>query len=328
MTSGPGARGRSTTASTASSCRRHPRLVARADPLDPRPSRGGGGDGAGRPSQGGRRDGRGRCSPPPPSGSTRRSCDGGRQLPRSRRGRALLPRHDAAARGRGLAAAPTTAVLVVAGGDGRPRRPAGRWAAACHDLEPRRADGRRGPTPRSTGASRTPSAWASPTTSFDVCVVHQGLHHCRSPHRGLLEMYRVARRGLVMFEPQDTVLTRLGVRLGVGQRYELAAVADNDLRWGGVQNTDVPNFVYRWTEREVRKTLGLVRPDRRSDGAGVPRPAGAGRGDGGDPGTGRSAAGPGRGAGGRAPSSGQPRARRMLWRWSSTRSTRAACIRG
>jgi SAM-dependent methyltransferase len=96
--------------------------------------------------------------------------------------------------------------------------------------------------------------------SFDVCVVHQGLHHCRSPHRGLLEMYRVARRGVLVFEPQDTLLTRLGVRLGVGQRYELAAVADNDLRWGGVQNTDVPNFVYRWTERDIRKTLASFDP--------------------------------------------------------------------
>ncbi|HEX6423405.1 MAG TPA: methyltransferase domain-containing protein [Acidimicrobiales bacterium] len=99
-----------------------------------------------------------------------------------------------------------------------------------------------------------------PDGSFDVCVVHQGLHHCRSPHRGLLEMYRVARRGIIVFEPQDTLLTRIGVRLGVGQRYELAAVADNDLRWGGVQNTDVPNFVYRWTEREARKTLASYDP--------------------------------------------------------------------
>jgi hypothetical protein len=73
-------------------------------------------------------------------------------------------------------------------------------------------------------------------------------------------MYRVARRGLLVFEPQDTLLTRLGVRLGVGQRYELAAVADNDLRWGGVQNTDVPNFVYRWTERDIRKTLAAFDP--------------------------------------------------------------------
>jgi SAM-dependent methyltransferase len=96
--------------------------------------------------------------------------------------------------------------------------------------------------------------------SFDVCIVHQGLHHCRSPHRGLVEMYRVARRGVVVFEPQETLLTRAGVLLGVGQQYECAAVADNDLRCGGVENSDIPNFVYRWTAREVRKTLAAYDP--------------------------------------------------------------------
>jgi SAM-dependent methyltransferase len=99
-----------------------------------------------------------------------------------------------------------------------------------------------------------------PDDSFDVAIVHQGLHHCRVPHQGLVEMYRVARRGIVAFEPHETVLTRAGVRLGIGQEYECAAVADNDLRCGGVENSDIPNFVYRWTEREVRKTLAAYDP--------------------------------------------------------------------
>lgn len=96
--------------------------------------------------------------------------------------------------------------------------------------------------------------------SFDVCIAHQALHHCRSPHQALLEMYRVARRGLVFFEPQETLLTRVGVRLGVGQRYEVAAVGAHALRHGGVANTGIPNFVYRWTEREVRKVLSSYDP--------------------------------------------------------------------
>jgi ubiquinone/menaquinone biosynthesis C-methylase UbiE len=98
--------------------------------------------------------------------------------------------------------------------------------------------------------------------AFDVCVVHQGLHHCASPHRGLLEMYRVARRCVLVFEPQETLLTRLGVRLGVGQLYELAAVADNEMRWGGARNSAVPNYVYRWTRREVAKALAAFDPSR------------------------------------------------------------------
>lgn len=52
------------------------------------------------------------------------------------------------------------------------------------------------------------------------------------------------------------------MRLGVGQQYELAAVADNDLRWGGSRNSAVPNYVYRWTEREMVKTLAAYDPAR------------------------------------------------------------------
>ncbi|HWW98826.1 MAG TPA: methyltransferase domain-containing protein [Edaphobacter sp.] len=100
--------------------------------------------------------------------------------------------------------------------------------------------------------------------AFDFVVVHQGLHHCHSPHRGLLEMYRVARRGVLAFEPRDSRLVRLGVRLGFGQEYEIAAVAENGLRAGGVGNSATPNFIYRWTEREIEKTIRTFRPAGRA----------------------------------------------------------------
>jgi SAM-dependent methyltransferase len=101
--------------------------------------------------------------------------------------------------------------------------------------------------------------------AFDFVVVHQGLHHCHSPHRGLLEMYRVARVGVLAFEPRDTRLVRLGVRLGFGQEYEIAAVAGNGLRFGGVGNSATPNFVYRWTEREIEKTIRTFNPAGRAE---------------------------------------------------------------
>ena len=100
--------------------------------------------------------------------------------------------------------------------------------------------------------------------AFDFVVVHQGLHHCHSPHRGLLEMYRVARVGVLAFEPRDTRLVRLGVRLGFGQEYEIAAVAGNGLRFGGVGNSATPNFIYRWTEREIEKTIRTFWPAGRA----------------------------------------------------------------
>lgn len=97
--------------------------------------------------------------------------------------------------------------------------------------------------------------------SFDFVIAHNGLHHCASPHKGLLEMHRVARRGLLVFEPRDSLLARIGTRFGLGQEYETAAVAlSADGRHGGWRNGPVPNFVYRWTEREIEKTIRSATP--------------------------------------------------------------------
>jgi len=99
--------------------------------------------------------------------------------------------------------------------------------------------------------------------SFDYVVCHAGLHHCHSPHRGLLEMYRVARRAIVAFEPRDTLLIRALERLGFAQVYEALAVFRNQGRFGGVRNGAIPNFVHRWSEREVWKTIASFAPHAR-----------------------------------------------------------------
>jgi SAM-dependent methyltransferase len=96
--------------------------------------------------------------------------------------------------------------------------------------------------------------------AFDFCIAADGLHHCRSPHRALLELYRVARLGLLVLEPRDNLLTRVGVRLGYGQEYEAAAVHGNGGQFGGMRNTELPNYVYRWTEREIEKTVNSYAP--------------------------------------------------------------------
>jgi SAM-dependent methyltransferase len=104
--------------------------------------------------------------------------------------------------------------------------------------------------------------------SFDFAIVHSGLHHCYSPHRALLEMYRVARRGVLLFEPYDNLLTRVGVRLGIGQEYEYGGVAGElgkDGHRGGVADTTIPNFVYRFTEREIVKAIHAYAPYARHD---------------------------------------------------------------
>jgi SAM-dependent methyltransferase len=102
-----------------------------------------------------------------------------------------------------------------------------------------------------------------PDDSFDWAVVSAGLHHCRSPHRAVLEMYRVARRGLLGIESRDSLSMRLAARVGLVDDYEVTAVAAHRFAAGGVANTAVPNYVYRWTEREVEKTIAAHAPHLR-----------------------------------------------------------------
>lgn len=96
--------------------------------------------------------------------------------------------------------------------------------------------------------------------SYDVVVIHSGLHHCFVPQKAIAEMLRVARRGTLLFEPYDNLLTRVGTALGVGQDYETAAVYYNDCAFGGVANTPIANFVYRFTQREIIKTVACALP--------------------------------------------------------------------
>jgi SAM-dependent methyltransferase len=99
-----------------------------------------------------------------------------------------------------------------------------------------------------------------PDNSFDVAIVHSGLHHCYNPCRALGELCRVARRQVICFEPYETWFTRLGARLGYGQRYEDSAVFLCGGASGGVANTEIPNFVYRFSEDEVRKFSRVYYP--------------------------------------------------------------------
>lgn len=93
--------------------------------------------------------------------------------------------------------------------------------------------------------------------SFDYVIVHAGLHHCQSPHRALLEMYRTSRKGLLAFEARDSLLVRLASRLGLSNDYEIEAVARGN---AGMRDSGYPNYIYRWTEREVLKVIRSYAP--------------------------------------------------------------------
>jgi SAM-dependent methyltransferase len=86
-------------------------------------------------------------------------------------------------------------------------------------------------------------------SQFDVVMVHAGLHHCASPHRALLEMYRVARKAAVVFEARDSLMMRSAVMLGFASDFELEAVSGEGYESGGLNNGPIPNLGFRWTER-------------------------------------------------------------------------------
>jgi ubiquinone/menaquinone biosynthesis C-methylase UbiE len=95
---------------------------------------------------------------------------------------------------------------------------------------------------------------------FDVAIVHAGLHHCPSPHRALLEMYRVARKAVVVFESRDSLMMRTAVVFGFTNDFELEAVSHEGYESGGLNNGPIPNLNYRWTEREVTKVVRAADP--------------------------------------------------------------------
>lgn len=121
---------------------------------------------------------------------------------------------------------------------------------------------------RMKGDEFAPYAWAfidgeelpAEPGQYTQVIEHMGLHHCGSPHRALLEMYRCAASAVLVFENRDSLTMRLATRFGFVPVYEFEAVADNGYRYGGYRNSAIPNAVYRWTEREVEKLLASWDP--------------------------------------------------------------------
>jgi hypothetical protein len=97
--------------------------------------------------------------------------------------------------------------------------------------------------------------------SYDWTVIHAGLHHLAVPHAGVCEMFRVARKGILCFESRDSFLMRLAVRLGLVATHELEPAFLSNGTIGGYRNGPIPNYVYRWTEREFEKLIESYAPE-------------------------------------------------------------------
>jgi len=96
-------------------------------------------------------------------------------------------------------------------------------------------------------------------SSYDWVMVSAALHHLYSPHKGLCEILRVAKEGVLVIESRDNFLSRLSVKFKLGLEYELDALLTDGT--GGVNNSHIPNFIYRWTKREVKKTVNSFLPE-------------------------------------------------------------------
>jgi hypothetical protein len=74
-------------------------------------------------------------------------------------------------------------------------------------------------------------------------------------------MLRVARSAALVFEARDSFLLNVAKRLGFTMDYEVESVSGTlGMQTGGVAHTGVPNLIYRWTEREVYKTVRTADP--------------------------------------------------------------------
>lgn len=92
--------------------------------------------------------------------------------------------------------------------------------------------------------------------AFDFALIKDTIHHTSLPHKAITELFRVSRKGCLIFEARDSALIRLASRVGLSEQYEVAG----NFSGHGVNGTDIPNHIFRWTEREVKKTLRSYAP--------------------------------------------------------------------
>ena len=90
--------------------------------------------------------------------------------------------------------------------------------------------------------------------SYDLVLAHEVLHHCRSPHKALLEMLRVSRKHVILLEPNNSLAMQVLLRLRFSFPYELPAVIASGFQTGGVRDSSIPNYIYRWSAVDVYQT--------------------------------------------------------------------------
>ena len=95
--------------------------------------------------------------------------------------------------------------------------------------------------------------------SFDYTITNATIHHIDLPHKAITELYRVAIKGVLVIESTDSLIMRLATKIKLAEEFEVSSI-NEDKNTGGLLDTAIPNYVYRWTEKEVLKLLKSFDP--------------------------------------------------------------------
>ena len=95
--------------------------------------------------------------------------------------------------------------------------------------------------------------------SFEYVITNATLHHVDQPHKAITEMYRVAKKGVLIIESNDSLTMQIACKLKFAEEFEVSSI-DLKNNSGGLLDTGIPNYVYRWNEREIIKTIKSYDP--------------------------------------------------------------------
>ena len=95
--------------------------------------------------------------------------------------------------------------------------------------------------------------------SFEYAITNATIHHIDLPHKAITELYRVAIRGVLIIESNDSFTMRLATKLKLAEEFEVSSI-NKDKNSGGLLDTAIPNYVYRWNEKEILKLLKSFDP--------------------------------------------------------------------
>ena len=95
--------------------------------------------------------------------------------------------------------------------------------------------------------------------SFEYVITNATIHHIDLPHKAITELYRVAIKGVLIIESNDSFAMRLATKMKLAEEFEVSSI-NEDKNSGGLLDTGIPNYVYRWTEKEVIKILKSYDP--------------------------------------------------------------------